>query len=357
MTELDMSSAVIQKIGDLDFKKFKEMLTSFEEPIDELSSKPEENTMQKILARNNICKFCGEFECIADSEEGKFICTKCARDNGEIIDNNQEWRPISCDDYRRQGDPSRIGMPVNEHFMKASLTSIISGYGYQNFRKIQRYCTMDYDERSLYKNFQFIDTSAEDLCPEAVKDHAKNVYKKISENENKRGKKKQSNMAACVYFASERRGENLLDKEKVSESFLVTKKKFTKGCNFFREQLFQKEPAYYAKMKPVSAEDEIKRITKILNMPEVYRNIVCYVAHMAQELGIVIKNTPISIAVGSIFLVSNIYGLNIEKKDIIDKCEISDVTINKSVSLLMTYKQCLIPTQKLYEKFMDLNIV
>lgn len=339
--------SLMQKLGDLDSRKFQEMLKSFDESY-QLSS-----TYYPKQSIINKCKFCLEFECIADSEEGKYICTKCARDNGEILDSSQEWRSISCDDVRRQGDPSRVGMPINEHFMKASLSTLIGGWGYQNYRRIHKYNTMDYDERKLLKNFQFIDTSAEDLCPEVVKEHAKNVYKKISEDENKRGKKKQSNMAACVYFASERRG-NQVDKEKLSESFSVTKKKFTKGCNFYREQLFEKEPEYYAKMKPVSAEDEIKRICTSLGMPDIYRNIVCYVAHMAQEFGIVIKNTPISIAVGSIFLVSSIYQLNIEKKDIVDKCDISDVTINKSLALLMSYKNYLIPTKRLYQKFIEL---
>ncbi len=344
----DVSPGLMQKFGDLDSKKFQEILKSFEE------SSETQSYDKYALPKNDKCIYCGAFECIADHEEGRYICTKCAKSNGEIHDSTQEWRPLSCDDLRRQGDPSRVGMPINEHFMKASLSTLIDGWGYQNYRRFQKYNTMDYDERKLLKNFQFIDTSAEDLCTEVVKEHAKNVYKKISEDENKRGKKKQSNMAACVYFASEGRG-NSVDKEKLSESFLVSKKKFTKGCNFYREQLFEKEPEFYAKMKPVSAEDEIKRICNLLNMSEIYRNIVCYISHMAQELGIVIKNTPISIAVGSIFLASNVYQLNIDKKDIVDKCDISDVTINKSLALLTSYKNYLIPTQRLYEKFMELR--
>ena len=76
---------------------------------------------------------------------------------------------------------------------------------------------------------------------------------------------------------------------------------------------------------------------------------------MAQELGIVIKNTPISIAVGSLFLVSTIYQLEVDKNDILDKCDISDVTINKLLVLLLSYKTYLIPTENLYNKFMELH--
>ena len=350
----EISPGIIQKLGEFDDKKFQEILKSFDDSVQFRDKFNDNRNQQNMILQNNRCKFCLKFECIADTEEGRYLCTKCGKDNGEIWDLTQECRNQIGDDFRRGGDVARVGLPINEHFMKSSLSTVISGWGYQNYRRFQKYNTMDYDERSLLRNFQFIDTSAEDLCPEVVKEHAKNVYKTISENENKRGKKKQSNMAACVYFASEGRG-NAVDKEKLSESFLVTKKKFTKGCNFYREQLFEKEPEYYAKMKPVSADDEIKRICGLLGMAEIYRNIVCYASYMAQELGIVIKNTPISIAVGSIFLISNVYQLEIDKKDIIDKCEISDVTINKSFSLLMNYRNYLIPTEKLYQRFMELR--
>lgn len=73
------------------------------------------------------------------------------------------------------------------------------------------------------------------------------------------------------------------------------------------------------------------------------------------KLGIVIKNTPISIAVGSIFLIASVYELEIDKKEIVDKCDISDVTINKSFSLLMSYRNYLIPTEKLYQRFIELQ--
>jgi len=345
-----------QKFGNMDSRMFKEMLKSFsfdnseeEEDIVDIQS-----VEQKVIILNNRCLYCQKFECVADHEEGKYICMSCGRGNGEILDSGQEWRSLSCDDMRRQSDPSRVGMPVNEHFKKASLSTTINGYGHQNFRKFQRYNTMEYDERSLLKNFQYIDFSTEDVFPEVVKDHAKNTFKLVNENENKRGSKKHSTMAACVFFASKGR-DMTPNKEKLSQQFNIKKKKFTKGCNFFREKLFEKAPEFYSKMKPVCAEDEIKRIGTLFNMPKIYKDIACYVAYMAQELGIVIKNTPISIAVGSIFLVSTIYKLDIDKRDIAEKCDISDVTINKSLSLLLSYKLILVPTKRLFDKYLEIK--
>jgi transcription initiation factor TFIIIB Brf1 subunit/transcription initiation factor TFIIB len=345
-----------QKIGTLDKKKLQLLLKSFSDEDCEESSEQERTDTsfeQLTLKDTNNCRFCGKFTCIADTDYGAYVCTSCGKKNGDILDNAHEWRPLGYDDPRRS-DPSRVGMPVNEHFIKASLSTSINGWGNQMFRQFHKYNSMDYDERSLLRNFQHMDSSTDDIVPEAVKDHAKNLYKKISENENKRGAKKHSNMAACVYFASE--GRNCAtDIEKISSQFNIKKKKFTKGCNFYREQLFEKEPQYYARMKPVSAEDEIKKICSSLGIEEVYVNICCYVAHMAQELGIVIKNTPLSIAVGSVYLVCTTYGLEYDKKDISDKCEISDVTVNKSFNLLAGYKNLLIPTKKLFDKYMEVK--
>jgi len=352
-----MATDIYQRMGDLDARKFQEILKSFDEedekPKKIVSFLRRNVTEQRLIMVNNLCNFCGKFECVADTEEGAYICCNCGRHNGEILESGPEWRSPSCDDIRRQADPSRVGMPVNEHFMKASLSTVIGGHGYQSFRRYHKYNSMDYDERRLLKNFQHMDTCADDIVSEAIIDKSKNNFKIISEDGgNKRGSKKHSNMAACVLFASERRNI-ILDKEKLSKQFNIGKKKLTKGINFYREQIFEKEPEFYAKMKPVSAEDEINRICIQFGIADTYRKICCYVAYVAQQLGIVIKNTPISVAVGCIFFVSTIYDLNIDRNEVSQKCNISDVTINKSLNLLLSYKPYLVPTKKLYEKYVE----
>ena len=346
---------VSQKCGNLDKLKFQQILDSFsDEPEEQSSVDKTRSVEQQLLKLTNECRFCGKFECIADPDEGVYVCMSCGHLNGEILDSSQEWRSLGYDDPRRS-DPSRVGMPVNEHFKKASLSTSINGFGNQLFRQFHRYNVMDYDERSLLKNFQFMDSSTEDMVPEAVKDHAKNLYKRVSENENKRGAKKHSNMTACVFVSSQHR-HHATNVDSLCTQFGVGRKKFTKGCNFVREQLYEKEPEFYAKMKPISPEDEVIKICNILSLDEIYRNISLYVSFMVQEQGIMINSTPVSIAVGAVFLVCYIYDLGIEKKDVSEKCEISDVTVNKSFNLLLSHKDFLIPTEKLYKKFCELYI-
>lgn len=307
---------------------------------------------QDLLKKTGTCPFCNSFDILLDQEEGVFVCTSCGKMCGEFFDQGQEWRNMSNDDNRKFSDPSRIGMPVNEHYKKSALSTVISGYGYDGYRRFQRYNSMEYDERSTLKNFQYIDNSCEDIASEAIKEQAKNYFKRISEDESRRGSIKHSNMAACVFFASQNRNIRQ-DKNKISESFNIKKKKFTKGCNYYKEVIFEKEPEQYAKMVPVNAFDEIERIGNMINLKENHINLALLIACKAQKLGIVMKNTPISIAVGSISMIANICNLDLDKKELAIKCEISDVTINKSFNLLNGYKDLFIPTKKEFEEFVN----
>ena len=129
------------------------------------------------------------------------------------------------------------------------------------------------------------------------------------------------------------------NKENLSKCFNIKKKKFTKGCNYYKEAIFDKEPNFYKKMNQINYDDEIDRFDEILNIDEDFIDIIKYVANISNELGIVLKNTPTSIAIGSIYLVSQIYKLKIGKKEISEKCHVSDVTINKAYSNMVKHNK------------------
>ena len=313
---------------------------------------------KKIIEKNGTCKKCNQYTLVVDNDLGFIVCSNknCGMMIDEIMDSGQEWRSMSSNESSNLTNRCRVGLPVNEHFKKASLSTIILGYGHEIFRRYQLYNSMDYDERRLLKNFQMIDDNTESKnIPESVKDHAKNMFRTISIDQNKRGSCKHSNMAACVYFASQDK-DLKQSKEKLSKCFNIKKKKFTKGCNFYKEEMFDKEPEYYKKLKPINTNDEIDKFCEILGITEVYKNIAKYIAYMSTELGILLKNTPTSIAVGSLYLVSQHYNLNITKRNISDLCDVSDVTINKAYNSMIDYHEILIPTKKLYDEFIKLNL-
>ena len=66
------------------------------------------------------------------------------------------------------------------------------------------------------------------------------------------------------------------------------------------------------------------------------------IASKAEELGIVSENTPPSIAAGSIYLLSEVENLNLNKKTIAKDCGISEVTISKTYKKLCPFKNNLV---------------
>lgn len=337
------------------WNNYKDILNSFDDKIEITDLGKVKTDEQELIRINNYCKHCKNTNILLDYDEGGYICGDCGRKIEEFFDQNQEWRNHFNDDSRKFGDPSRVGLPINEHFKKASLSTTILGYGNELYRKYHIYNSMEYDERRLLKNFNLISESVEDRnIPESKIEQARKMFKTVSEDDPKRGSRKHSIMGACVLFVSEDK-DYKQNKEKISDCFKIKKKKLTKGCNFYKETIFEKEPEYYEKLKPTNTEDEVERFANELEMPEIYKNITKYVAHMASEIGIILKNTPSSIAVGSIYLVTQVYKLNISKKEIIEKCNTSDVTMNKAYKALLAKKSLLIPNKKLFDEYMAMK--
>ena len=97
-------------------------------------------------------------------------------------------------------------------------------------------------------------------------------------------------------------------------------------------------------------DDFIMRFCCNLNIEDKYIELCSYIIDKADEYSIVSENAPPSIAVGTIYLVSNLCKLNITKKEISKECDISEVTINKCYKKLEKYKKYLID-ENIREKY------
>jgi transcription initiation factor TFIIIB Brf1 subunit/transcription initiation factor TFIIB len=108
--------------------------------------------------------------------------------------------------------------------------------------------------------------------------------------------------------------------------------------------MYHTDDNYLSQVDPISAEDFINSYSTILKIDDVNKNKIIYVAQMAEILGLVSENTPSSIAVGSIYLISQTCNLKISKKILAEKCEISEVTIAKTYKKILKFKKYLIPS-------------
>lgn len=290
------------------------------------------------------CSECDSYELI--HEDGMIVCSNCGVQDGIIIDYKQEWRFYGNDDSKYSNDPTRCGMPINPLLPDASLGTIIIGRGYENFKKINNWNSMTYKERSLLKVFKQIQSkSADKNIPGCVVDRAKIMYKTLSEDNIKRGQSRKGLIVACIYYSFKDKNESLSTKE-ISEMFDLDIKKMSNGCKQFNEIMYHNNLNYSNKIRPTEPAHFIDHYAVVLHLDELNKNRALHVAKMAEKLGVVAENTPSSIAVGSLYLTSQYYNLNITKKKLADNCNISEVTISKAYKKMCKFQKFLLPNDE-----------
>ena len=89
--------------------------------------------------------------------------------------------------------------------------------------------------------------------------------------------------------------------------------------------------------------DYIDRFCSNLNMDIDFKYICQFIVFNAIRMDILDDNTPPSIAAGSIFLISTILGLGINKNMVHNATKISAVTISKCFKKLNAYREILFP--------------
>ena len=92
-------------------------------------------------------------------------------------------------------------------------------------------------------------------------------------------------------------------------------------------------------LNTIQLSDFIDRFCYNLSIDAVNTEIVKNVATMCKQFNLVYVNTPPAMATGCIYYVSQAKKLNISKKDISEKCNISEVTINKCYKKLSSNEE------------------
>lgn len=309
---------------------------AFKEVNDSFNSNDKEKQNEIEIDKCFVCK--NEDIMI---EDGNKVCNKCGTINGPIIDYGQEWRYYGSND-NKSSNPSRCGMPINPLLPKSSMGTILQGWGNEKYRRLMKWNSMEYKEKSLMDIFKMIKYECnKNNIPSCVFDRATVMYKMISETAIKRGASRMSIIAACVYYSCK---DKKISKNRndISKIFSIPASKMTTGCNQFKEILYEMNPKYIKSIKPNSTEDYINRYCLLLNLGKVYREKALSVAKKAEKYGIVMDNIPSSIATGSIYLVIQKNNLNITKKKMKKVCEISEVTISKTYKILREWSKILI---------------
>jgi transcription initiation factor TFIIIB Brf1 subunit/transcription initiation factor TFIIB len=291
------------------------------------------------------CLGCNEFDYLINDGE-MIVCTNCGVENNRIIDYNPEWRFYGTDDNKRSSDPNRCGMPSNQIISQSSLSTVITGHGFEVYRKLNSWNGLTYKEKSLISIINKIAQKASvGNVPQSIIDATMKMYQIISKDYIKRGTSRESLIAACFFNAL--KDNNLIrSNEEVARLFDIKSKKLSKGCNEFAELMFAKDKDYVKKMRPIEPKDLIERFCSLMDLDERFINIGARISILVDKLGICQENNPKSIAVGCIYFISQNYDLGFSKKEIAEQCHTSEVTVSNTYNQMTKFKKYLLPNKK-----------
>lgn len=163
-----------------------------------------------------ICKDCRKRppSIVEDYKAGDLICGDCGLVFPmRIIDTRSEWRNFSNDTGAAQDDPSRVGSaenPLLEGVVDQLSTGIAQTAGNEGpsatsatlLRAQSKVVGGVKGDRDLMESFRDISIMAERIgLPRVVGDRAKQLYKKVFDEECARGKPNNGVMAACLFLA------------------------------------------------------------------------------------------------------------------------------------------------------------
>lgn len=301
----------------------------------------EDISTKTIKVDKHKCKGCNNYNII--EEAGNRICQDCGIVDGMIIDTQQEWRYYGVSDNKYSSDPTRCSHSSNSLFDEVQFGGIMKGYGNEKYRRLLKWNSIQYKVKSLMGICKKIQEACkEGDIPYCVTDKANFMYKMVSEDVIKRGVSRSALIAACVYYAC--KDKNIPRKRReISELFDISISRMTVGCNVFKNIMFSKNANFVNNLTPSTVEEFIKRNCILLNIDNEHCDICLYIANIVDKLGIVMDNIPSSISVGCIYLMCQNFNLDITKKIISEKCNISQVTISKTYKILNEYKKYLLP--------------
>ena len=325
-------------------KNIEKYLDMSDEQLDNLLMGVDLDKKPEVQSTKSVCKNCKSANLVIDNSKGHMVCTDCAVINEEYLDENPE---ISNNDGEGSNN-SRYGAPSSFFFPKSSLGTKIVSKGYNRISLLQKQGQMPYKEKSLMDVLETIQLKCKKYgITQSIIDSAKILYKKVSESVHAKGKRKgksiimrcinrRSMIAACLFHACKLQKETRSPKE-IADIYDLEIKHVNRGCRKFCD-IIDANTLFY-QIKSSQSSDFIERYAKKLNIDKQYINISKDVSNNIHKLDLASTHEPPSVAAGCILLVTQVYNIQLSKKQISDIFDISDVTISKTFRKIWPYRK------------------
>lgn len=319
-----------------------------EEPIKETVKEYKD----ELYKTRHLCDVCDSVLEIMEDGFPTCINPKCGMVYKDILDYSPEWRYYGAGDNKNNTDPTRCGNPINPLLLESSFGCKIlcnnkSSFEMKRIRKWTEWTSAPHREKSLYEEFQFITTMAQNSgIPKIFIDYAMIIHKDISEQKMFRGMNRDGIKAASIYISCRLNGCPRTAHE-IAEIFKLDKQSTTTGCsnavNILNNIERNVEFSQKSDFKTTTSSSFIERYCSRLNISNELTLLSKFIANKTEKMDILCDNTPQSSTAGILYFISQTFNLGITKLNIKAVCGVSEVTIGKCCKKLESIKDKLLP--------------
>ncbi|KAJ2129301.1 transcription initiation factor IIB, partial [Coemansia sp. RSA 678] len=280
-----------------------------------------------------ICRNCRDPipNIIEDFASGDLVCGDCGLVLGDrIIDTRSEWRTFANDEG---DDPSRVGNAANPFLDGAQLDTVIARGGdkgsglAKDLNRTHGRTTAQRHERNLVQAYKEISAlcDAYDI-PKTIVDIAKQLYKKVEDEQLQRGKSNDAIIAACIFLACRQDNAPRTFKE-ICALTKVDRKDIGRTFKFLKSKLG-------ANTGTTSSNDLIARFCSNLNLSQETWRITKLLTEKAKEMEHISGKSPLSIASACIYMASHLIGDGRDAKAISDIAGVGEATIKSTYKII-----------------------
>ena len=327
--------------------------------------KDSSNIVEEFSSGDMVCGNCGmippAISRMTDSHTGLVLSDR-------IVDTRSEWRTFASDE--NGDDPSRVGAVADPLLNGSQLDTVISARdGYsgraKELSRAQSKNATTKSERNLIAAYKEIGAMSEAIgLPKVVSDIAKQLYKKIEDSKQLKGKTIQSIIAACIFIACRKANVPRTFKEicaltkvpkneigrvyKTIEKLLIADAQANATVNGLDMPNVNpvappRNPGdVYTPTASTNASDLMIRFCNRLQLSASIQATCVELARRMAEAGTLAGRSPISIAAAGIFFISWLMGKGKSAKDVGEAAGVSEGTVRNAYKVIWASKEQLV---------------
>ncbi|KAJ2778381.1 transcription initiation factor IIB [Coemansia javaensis] len=268
---------------------------------------------------------------VEDFASGDYVCGNCGLVLGDrIIDTRSEWRTFANDEG---DDPSRVGAAANPFLDGDQLDTVISRGGdggsglARDLNRTQARSTTQRHERNLVQAYKEISAlcDAYDI-PKTIVDIAKQLYKRVEDDNLQRGKNNDAIIAACIFLACRQDNAPRTFKE-ICALTKVDRKDIGRTFKFLKSKLGTNAGT-------TSSNDLVARFCSNLHLDQETWRITKMLTEKAKDMEHISGKSPLSIASACIYMASHLLGNGRDPRAISEIAGVGEATIRSTYKII-----------------------